>query len=267
MAGKMLGIPSLIHIAGGELVSMPEIGFGGMQTWKGRIRERVVLRGASRLTAASAPAIVALGNLGLTAQRVPLGVDLDLWPPRNPVCRRRDQSAKLIQVASLNRVKDQSTLLRALAVLRDSGSDFEMDIVGEDTLQGEIQSAAEQLGLSGKVRFRGFLPQRELRPLMEGADLMIHSSRHETGPLAALEAAVAGVPTVGTAVGHIAEWAPNAAVSVPIGDWSALAGAIRRLLEDDYLRLRIAREAMKRATQEDADYTAKQFHALYTSLI
>ncbi len=38
---------------------------------------------------------------------------------------------------------------------------------------------------------------------------MIISSRHEAGPLAVLEAAVKGVPTVGTAVGHIAEWAPQ----------------------------------------------------------
>lgn len=265
--GKMLRIPSLIHIAGGELVSMPEIGFGGMQTWKGRVRERAVLRGASCVTAASAPVISALSQLGLAAQRVPLGVDLDLWPPRKPVGRRDGRSAKLIHVASLNLVKDQSTLLRALAMLMEWGLAFEMDIVGEDTLQGEIQAMAGQLGLSARVRFRGFLSQRQLRPLVEGADLMIHSSRHETGPLVTLEAAVAGVPTVGTAVGHIAEWAPDAAVSVPVGDWMGLAGAIRNLLEDDALRLSIAREAMRRATQEDADYTARRFNALYADLL
>jgi len=152
-------------------------------------------------------------------------------------------------------------------MLADAGLTFETDIVGEDTLQGEIQSMTERLGLLDRVRFRGFLSQRQLRPLVEGADLMVHSSRHETGPLVTLEAAVAGVPTVGTAVGHIAEWAPNAAVSVPVGDWIGLAGAIRALLEDDALRLRIASEAMNRATREDADYTAKTFQTLYASLV
>src|SRR2546429_2362007 len=57
---------------------------------------------------------------------------------------------------------------------------------------------------------------------------LFRSSRHETGPLAMLEAAVAGVPTIGTAVGHIAEWAPHAAVSAPVGDSAGLAGAIGR---------------------------------------
>ena len=36
------------------------------------------------------------------------------------------------------------------------------------------------------------------------ADLFWLTSRHEAGPVAVLEAAVAGVPTVGTAVGQVA---------------------------------------------------------------
>ena len=76
---------------------------------------------------------------------------------------------------------------------------------------------------------------------MEAAHINVVSSLHEAGPLAMLEAAVAGVPTVGTAVGHIAEWAPAAALSACLGRarW-ACAPAIRRLLEDEGLRLQIA---------------------------
>jgi glycosyltransferase involved in cell wall biosynthesis len=95
---------------------------------------------------------------------------------------------------------------------------------------------------------------------------MIMASRHETGPVAMLEAAVVGVPTVGTAVGHIAEWAPDAATSVVIGDATALARAIGMLLAQEEERLHIAREAGRRATREDADYTARRFQALYRRL-
>jgi glycosyltransferase involved in cell wall biosynthesis len=197
---------------------------------------------------------------------VPLGVDLQSWPSREPVRRNLNRSARLIHVASLNRVKDQSTLLRALAALIGSGVRFEMDVVGDDTLHGEIQALANELELSQRIRFQGFLPQRQLRPLLEAADLMVHSSRHEAGPLVILEAAVAGVPTVGTMVGHIVEWAPDAAMGVPIGDWAGLAAAIRQMLEDEDLRLRIAREAHKRAILEDADYTAERFRTLYAKL-
>jgi glycosyltransferase involved in cell wall biosynthesis len=266
-AGRLHSIPCLVHVAGGELVSIPDIGYGGVLTWRGRLREALVLRGVSTVTAASVPVIAMLSQLGVAAHRVPLGVDLQSWPPRAPAHRDQDKSARLIHVASLNRVKDQSTLLRALAVLMRSGVRFEMDVVGDDTLHGEIQALANQLGLSERIRFRGFLPQRQLRPLLEAADLMVHSSRHEAGPLVTLEAAVAGVPTVGTMVGHIAEWAPDAAMAVPVGDWARLAAAIRQLLEDEDLRFRIAREAHNRALREDADYTAERFRTLYAELL
>jgi glycosyltransferase involved in cell wall biosynthesis len=266
VSGKILGIPCLVHIAGGEIVSIPEIGYGGRLKWYGRLREAYNLRAASAVTAASTPVIEMLAELGVAARRIPLGVDLTAWPPRDPVQRDQSRPARLIHVASLNRVKDQATLLRALASLMRSGVNFEMKVVGEDTLHGEMQTMTRELGLSERVGFLGFLPQRQLRPVVEAADLMILSSRHEAGPLAMLEAAVAGVPTVGTAVGHIHEWSPAAAASVPVGDWAQLGKTIGRLLEDEDLRLSIAREALQRAVREDANYTAECFQALYARL-
>jgi glycosyltransferase involved in cell wall biosynthesis len=266
-AARILGIPSLVHVAGGELAAVPAIGYGGRLTWKGRVREAAVLRGATQVSAASGPIIATLAALGITAQHVPLGVDLDIWPPRAPLRRSAGQPARLIHVASLNRVKDQPTLLRALAALREWGVDFEMHVVGEDTLGGEIQALAERLGLLGRVRFEGFLPQRSLRPLVEAADVMVMSSRHEAGPLVLHEAAVVGVPTVGTAVGQIADWAPQAALAAPVGEPIMLARQVAALLGDEDLRLRIAHEAWTRATREDADSTARGFESIYESLV
>jgi len=265
-AAGILRVPSLVHIAGGELVALPSINFGGRLSWKGRLREALVLRAATALTAPSAPVIEALAALGLSAQRVPLGIDLSEWPALPAVRRDTRAPARLIHVASLNRVKDQPTLLRAIAMLVSLGMNVHVDIVGEDTLQGEMQTLAQSLGLTRCIKFHGFLPQRQLRPLMEAAHLMIISSRHEAGPVAMLEAGVVGVPTVGTAVGHIEEWSPTASVAVPVGDWKELASATRQLLEDEDLRLRIAQAAFNRATNEDADYTAARVQSLYREL-
>src|SRR5690606_9810283 len=134
---------------------------------------------------------------------------------------------------------------------------------GVDTLGGAIHDLAETRGLAGRTTFHGFRTQRELRPLMEAADVLVLSSRHEAGPLVALEAAVAGVPTVGTDVGHLREWAPEAAAVAPPGDARALAAAIARVLDDEPLRLRMAAAAQRLALHEDADATARAFEALY----
>lgn len=265
VAAKSLGRPCLVHIAGGELVALDSIGYGGRRKWRGRLREAVTLRLANAVTAASAPIVEALRKLGIAAKRVPLGVDTGAWMRLAP--RPRGESPPmLIHVASLNRVKDQPTLLRALAILANAGVDFRMRIVGVDTLDGEIQRLARSLGLDNRVTFLGFRTQAELRPLMASSDLLVMSSLHEAGPLVLLEAAVAGVPTVGTAVGHIAEWSNVAALAVPVGDATAMADAIGRMLDDDALRMRLAEQAQQRALAEDADYTASAFEGMYRAL-
>jgi glycosyltransferase involved in cell wall biosynthesis len=261
-AARLLGVRSLVHIAGGELVAMPEIDYGGRRRLASRVREALVLRAADVVTAASTPMLAMLRELGIRAHRVPLGVDLQAWPPVPPR-RRQPGPARLLHVASLNRVKDQPTLLRALSILAREGHRFSVDIVGVDTLDGEIQALARQLGLQSRVRFAGFRTQRELRPMLLASDLLVLASRHEAGPVVALEAAVAGVPTVGTAVGHQLEWAPEAASVVPVANPVALAGAIGRLLEDEALRLRIALAAQRVAIGEDADSTARAFESFY----
>ena len=85
--------------------------------------------------------------------------------------------------------------------------------------------------------------------------------------MAVLEAAVCGVPTVGTDVGHVNEWAPDGAVAVPVGDPRALADAVAELLDDEPRRMRIAFAAQARAVAIDADFTASSFERLYETVL
>jgi glycosyltransferase involved in cell wall biosynthesis len=256
-------VPSVVHVAGGELVDLRDIDYGGCRTWRGRMRERVVLRRAAVVTCASRPIADLIAERGVAAQIVPLGVDLERWPLRAPQRRNAGERPRLVHVASLNSVKDQPTLLRALRRLADQGRDFHLDVIGEDTLGGRVQALADQLDLARNVRFHGFLTQRAMRSTVEAAHVAIVSSRHEAGPLAALEAAAAGVPTVGTAVGHVAEWSPRAALAVPCADADALARAIAMLLDDEGLRLELAGAAQRIAARDDADQTARAFAEIY----
>lgn len=262
-AGSLLRVPSFVHVAGGELAALGDIGYGGRRSWRGRAMQTAVLRLADQVTAASTMICDLIARVGVVATRLPLGVDIESWPPKAPVARGADTQPQLIHIADLNRVKDQPTLLRALRALADRGREFHADFVGVDTLSGEIQTLATELGLSERIRFHGFLPQTRIRPLVEAAHIALISSRHEAGPVVALEAALAGVPTVGTAVGHIAEWHPHAALAVPCQSPTALADGIESLIDDDALRLRLASDAQNRALEMDADATAAAFLRLY----
>jgi glycosyltransferase involved in cell wall biosynthesis len=228
---------------------------------------RFALAGATRITAASSAVIEAVRALGHPAERVPLGVSLEEWPTLAPRPRGPEQPARLVHVASLNPVKDQATLLHAARMLLDRGVDFFLDIAGVDTLDGAVQALAARLNLASRVRFHGVLAREQLHALMAAADILVLSSRHEAGPLVVLEAAIVGVPTVGTAVGHVAEWAPAAAVAVPPRDPDRLAREIQALLLDDDRRLAVAREAQRRALACDADWTAHRFESLYDEVL
>ena len=178
-----------------------------------------------------------------------------------------DRPARLVHVGSLTPVKDHTTLLRAVAVLARQGRSLHLDLVGADVSRGAVPRLAQDLGIADCVTFHGVLPQARLVPVVSGADLMIVSSRHEAGPVAFLEAAAVGVPSVGTAVGHLRDLAPEGALVVDIGDAEALAHEIGSLLSDDARRLAIARHAQRFALTEDADWTCARFEELYSELV
>lgn len=265
--GRLLRLPVLLHLTGGDLASLPEYGFGLLATRRGRLRLRLAIAGADRITVPSAVMVDAAASLGIGAQRLPYGVALDRWAPVPPRPRDPASPARLVHVASLNRVKDQPTLLAAMRRLLDRSLSFRLDVVGEDTLGGRVQGMASSLGLTERVRFHGFLPHGALHPLVAAADVHVVSSRHEADPVALLEAAVVGVPTVGAAVGHLVDWSPDAAVAVPSGRPDELACAIEALLRDDRHRVEVARAAQERAVREDADWTAARVLASYQELV
>ncbi len=158
-------------------------------------------------------------------------------------------------------------LLTALARLQAMGIAFEIDCIGIDVAgDGVIQRRAAELGLSQRIRFHGFLPHHEMRPYFEAADVLVLTSRYEAGPLVVLEAAVAGVPSVGTNVGHLAEWAPTAARVVEPRDGEGLALALADVLSNEDDRLQLAARAQERAVAENADVTTRRFRQTYAQM-
>ena len=265
IAARICRTPLLVHVAGGELVWLPEVDFGTRRSL-GRALVRFVLRHADRVTAASGPMIDLVGRHGVKALRVPLGVDTAHWTPPPPRPRAGDRPARLVHVGSLTPVKDHTTLLRAVARLVETSTPVHVDLVGEDTLEGAVQRTARDLGVEDRVTIHGFIPQSRALPVVRAADLMVVTSRHEAGPVAMLEAAAVGVPTVGTLVGQVCDWAPEGAVTVPVGDPDALAREISDLLENDTRRLAIARRAQQAAVRQDADWTCARFEELYAQV-
>jgi glycosyltransferase involved in cell wall biosynthesis len=266
-AGRRFGIPVATHLAGGELVSLPEVAYGSQTRLRDRLRLRAVTSWSDRVTVATPFMQQLAERLGVRTEIIPLGVALDRWPVRAPRPRELTRPARILHVADLRPVKDQPTLLRAAVLLRERGVPFELHVAGFDTMDGALRRSADAVALADAIHWHGLLSRDALHALACESDLLVHPSRHEAGPLAVLEAAVVGVPTVGTAVGHIAEWAPDAAVTVPAGDAQSFARAIESLLGDEARRMALASAAQARAVAIDADHTAACFERLYDEVV
>ena len=257
------GAPLVLTLVDGEVANHPRIGFGGQITRKSRWGLRTAARRARTVTTQSDFTRDLAARAGIPARTVILGVDLTTWPVLSPRPRVSGAPLRLLHVGRFTPVKDQATLLEAMAILRRAGQRFELEIVGDGALDATIKQAVRRLELDDAVRFSPAMPQAELRPWFERADLLVVSSIHESGPMVALEAAIAGVPTVGTAVGYVSDWAPRAALAVPVMDPDALAAAIAELGQDESRRLDLAAAAQGIATRFDADRTAQMMRQIY----
>jgi glycosyltransferase involved in cell wall biosynthesis len=129
--------------------------------------------------------------------------------------------------ARLHPQKDHHTLLRALTLLP---ARFRLLVVGDGPLRTDLERLADQLGVAGRTDFHAAVDNPY--PLMCRADVVALASREEGFGLVALEAAVLGVPFVGTSVGGLADlcaWLGQPTVAP--GDAPALAAEITRLAE------------------------------------
>jgi glycosyltransferase involved in cell wall biosynthesis len=269
VAGRRLGMPSIVTCDSGEFTAIPGIDYGLQRSARGQALLRLACRLATQVHVTTAFMEALARQHGVEPVRIPFGVHLaQVWGSTTPpsIAREDGPPWRLLQMASLNRVKDQSTLIRALAIARQT-LDVHLDLVGEDTFgDGRLQREAAALGVSDSVTFHGFKPVAELPPLRARVHVYVQSSRHEAAGIAVLEAAAAGLPIVGTRVGYVSDWSPQAAVGVSPADPEALATALVATLRNRAEREHLAAAARARAMAHDVDWTAQALSDLYASI-
>ena len=240
-AGRLLGIPSVVSLIGGELTSLPEIDYGDLRTAKGRVIVKTLLRTAGTITVASRFMQERVERHGARARLMPFGIDAGRFA--GPVDRTDGPPFRLLHVGTLCPLKDQLTLVESLRRLVERGLDFTLDVVGWDDWQGRVQLEAARLGVGQRIRFHGWMGQDGVVALCRSAHGFVMTSRDDVAPAAVLEAAAAGLPIVGTRVGFIADWAPDRAIATPIRDPGALADALQRVLTRRDERVRLGSQA------------------------
>ncbi|CAN5782319.1 glycosyltransferase family 4 protein [soil metagenome] len=273
IAGRLLGIPSVVSVGGAEVVSIPDICYGGLLSRRGRAVQRQVLWRASAVTGGSGYIL----DLARAVTRRPSGyelVPLPVDPMFRPLADRpllpNAEQPRLLHAASLIPVKDQATLLRAFALLLEALPGATLDVAGEDPFghRSVLEKLTVELAVADRVRFLGRVPHAEMLSHYQQADLFLLSSLHESQAMVVLEAAACGLPTVGSAVGVVRDLAPESAIAVSPRDPGALADAALNLLCDAE---RLQRMRISALAQVDRHYATgpvtDRFVRLYTALL
>lgn len=163
--------------------------------------------------------------------------------------------------------KGYPVLLRAFAAVQNEMDDVRLLIVGQGPLERDLKGLADELGIHERVSFLGF--RDDVINLMRGADVFVLSSLWEGFGNVLVEAMSQGVPVIAADCAHgPAEvlQGGEAGVLVPVGDSSALAEAITRLLRDPEARARFRAEGLRRAADFEIDAISGQYAEIIRSI-
>lgn len=254
IAGRVLHVPAIVSLAGGELIALRDINYGDQRVAWERLKVGTSLRLAKRVTAGSQQ-LIDLASKHVKASklhRAPLGVDTRLFNPPDE-CVHQPQR-RVVSVGALVPVKDHAMLLRAFGQLKDVS--VRLEIVGEGPLRAELESLASALGIAERVCFRGEVDHAALPMVYRGAAACVVASRHEAQCMAALEAAACGVRVVGTRVGLLPELT---SALIPTGDFDGLAATLANALATDSRVERVP-------TEFSLEACTARFRRLYATL-
>jgi len=151
----------------------------------------------------------------------------------------------VLSIGRLSREKAHIDLLLAFKHLREANAEIrsKLIIVGEGPELGRLAEATRSLGLAESVIFPGQI--RNVQPYYALADVVVLPSHSEGSPYVLLEAMVAKVPIVATAVGGVPEMVEDeeSALLVPARDQRAMAAAIARVLTNPELTRKLTANA------------------------
>lgn len=152
-------------------------------------------------------------------------------------------------VAAKRRHKNLSRLIGALARIPPERRPL-LVLPGYPTPhEGELRERASAAGVSGDVRFLGWISPSELEGLYRSATLFVFPSLMEGFGLPVLEAMARGLPVACSARGSLKEVAGDAALRFDPESEAAIAAAIERLLAETAERERLREAGLARAAQ------------------
>jgi glycosyltransferase involved in cell wall biosynthesis len=173
----------------------------------------------------------------------------------------------ILSVGSIQPRKNLVRLVKAYASLRGGSSADKLPklvLVGKCAwLYDETLRALDETGVRDSVVLTGYVPEKDLPALYSSALCFIYPSYFEGFGLPPLEAMKCGAPVIVGNKTSLPEVVGDAAIAVDPFDVEAIAGAIKRVIDDQSLRNDLSLKGQQRASAFDWRETARRTLTVY----
>jgi len=203
-----------------------------------------------------------------------IGIDTRRFAPgmTDPKEKRRELGLGeadflILTVAEMTKNKNHSTVLKALALLKDT-PEFERTrylICGRGENEANLRAEAETLGITDHVVFLGY--RHDVPDLCRCSDLFAFMSFREGLPVALMEAMSSGLPTVCSRIRGNTDLIDDGVEGLIVENSpEGVAEGIRKLQVDSGLRQQLGRAAMEKVKQFDQENVHRIMKDIYLSI-
>ena len=175
----------------------------------------------------------------------------------SPVLTPVPVQARLVNIGRLSEQKGQLLLVEAAAHLHAQDVSFELVIVGDGPLRGELERLIDHHGLEGRVRITGFLDNQGVRRELQAARALVMPSFAEGLPVVIMEALALGRPVISTHIAGIPEL-----VEPGRNGWLVPAGAVEPLVTAMSAALTSSTSALEAMGRAGAARVAEQHNVV-----
>jgi glycosyltransferase involved in cell wall biosynthesis len=202
---------------------------------------------------------------GLPEERITVLTNPTPLPPTLPN-RAGRAHVQLLFLGRIGARKGSFDLLEAFRALPQSVRAKARLVLAGD---GEVEALRQKAANLPEVTVHSWIDAEQRDELLAQSDVFVLPSHHEGVPMALLEAMAHGLPVISTPVGGIPDAVTHnvEGMLVTPGDHDQLVNALRRLIEDEPLRLAFGRAARARAEQFDVKGYTQQLLQLYRQLM
>lgn len=266
VAGRRLGIRSILTVMGGELIYEPLAAYGKRLRPVAGYFARYAARRATTVNVSSAyhRERILAEQTRIVPAVIPLGTDTRLFNERVPALRLAGE-VPVLCVGSLVTVKGHRLVLDAFARVSVEFPQLHLHLVGQGGLDRALRGEVSRQGLATRVTMHGHVAHHELPAWYRGASFCVLGSLFENHGMTILEAAACGRVTVGSEVGLMRELCPAHLLAEP-GNGVQLAQALRQAAATPAALEQYARHlsCIVRASYS-LESTAAAFEAIYAA--